>query len=131
MAKSIFQGEAFRPLSNSAPIPMPPRLGDALSDALDDLSQIDQEIMKLIGQLPVDLVGQFSKRRDDCLSQSVFTRYTCLYQLARDIEKAVSGAKAPPPAPAPPPASPFPIIPVAIGGGVLLAGILYLVLRKK
>jgi hypothetical protein len=108
-------------------------MGDILSDALQDLGAVLGEVDKLVASLPVDLAGQFSKRRDDCLAQSIIVRYPCLYQLARDIEKALAGqgVRPPPVAPLPPPASTFPIIPVAIGGGLLLAGIVYLVLRKK
>ncbi len=126
MAKSVFQGASFQPLPYA-----PPRMGGVIEDALQDLGEVMGQVDKLIAQLPVDLVGQFSKRRDDCLAQSVLVRYPCLYQLARDIEKSVSGQGARPPAPPPPPPSTFPIVPVAIGGGLLLAGIAYLLLKKK
>jgi hypothetical protein len=98
---------------------------------LDDLTgggvgEILSELDSLILKLPVDVAGNFSRRRDECVAKPLISQYKCLYDLFQDIKRAYrgDGTPAPPVIPPKPPSTGLPILPIAIGA-VAVAGLLY------
>ncbi len=111
-----------------------PHLGGFFEDVAEALTDVDG----LLGRLPVNLAGNFTTRRDECLRKSALDpdKYTCLIKLTRDIRDALQGeGQEPtpaPPIPRPPvqPPSEFPWVPVAIGGGLTIVAIVYAIASK-
>lgn len=134
MNRSIFQSSPFRPAYGLQPIRQQATMGQGILDELGgDANAINNELESWIRQLPVDVAGHFSQRRDACLAKPIISQYKCLYDLFQDIKKAVEGKNQPPPVVVPPPTPPssgLPILPIAIGA-VALAGILYFAFGKN
>jgi hypothetical protein len=128
MNRSIFQSSPFRPAYGLQPIRQQATMGQSIFDELGgDVTAINTELDSWIKQLPVDVAGHFSQRRDACLAKPIISQYKCLYDLFQDIKKAVEGKNQTPPVvppPSPAPSSGLPILPIAIGA-VALAGVLY------
>ena len=130
MNRSMFQSSPFRASYGVQPIAMgrPVRMGQ-LEDILgDDVTGLIGDLDGLILKLPVDVAGNFSKRRDECVAKPMISQYKCLYDLFQDIKKAYKddGSPVAPPPPPPPPVakSELPILPIAIGA-VAAAALLY------
>lgn len=134
MNRSIFQSSPFRSTYGIHPIRQQAVMGQGFLDELGgDAGALNAELESWIKQLPVDVAGNFSKRRDDCLAKPIISQYKCLYDLFQDIKKAVEGKNQAPPVVAPPPpaqASSLPILPIAIGA-VVVAGALYFAFGKN
>jgi hypothetical protein len=132
MSRSMFQASPFRASYGVQPVRVmgqPVFQGNFLDDLTGgDVGGIMKDLDELILKLPVDVAGNYSKRRDECIAKPLISQYKCLYDLFQDIKKAYKGdgtPTAPPPPPPPPPAkSEFPIVPVAIGA-VAAVAILY------
>ncbi len=134
MNRSLFSVSPFRPSYGLQPVG---RLGqDFLEDlGLDDIDELTGQLDDVIAQLPVGTAGPFAKRRDECVAKSnVLEKYKCLYDLFQDVKGALRGEeeKQPPvQPPAPRPAAKeggFPIVPVAIGG-IVVIGVAYMIIR--
>lgn len=129
MNRSMFQSSPFRASYGVQPIAMgrPVRMGQ-LEDILgDDVTGLIGDLDGLILKLPVDVAGNFSKRRDECVAKPMISQYKCLYDLFQDIKKAYKddgSPVAPPPPPPPVAKSELPILPIAIGA-VAAAALLY------
>jgi hypothetical protein len=104
---------------------------------MDDLTGGDvggllKDLDELTLKLPVDVAGNFSKRRDECVAKPLILQYKCLYDLFQDMKKAYEGKEPPKTTPVttpPPPKAEFPIVPVAIGA-VAAAALLYVAFGK-
>lgn len=133
MIRSMFQASPFRqsyglqPMNDRA-LGQPVRLvmGQNILDDLTggDVSGLLKDLDELTLKLPVDVAGNFSKRRDECVAKPLISQYKCLYDLFQDMKKAYEGKEPPkttPPPPPPPPKSEFPIVPVAIGAVAAVA----------
>jgi len=141
MNRSIFQASPFRPSYGVQPIALgrPVRIGQQpfVGNFLDDLTGggdvggILSEMDALILKLPVDVAGNFSKKRDECVAKPLISQYKCLYDLFQEIKKAYEGkgtpVNTPPP---PPPKSELPILPIAIGA-VAAAALLYVAFGRN
>lgn len=129
---SLFQASPFRPSYGVQPMVVMGQRefqGNFLDDLTGgDVGGIMKDLDELILKLPVDVAGNYSKRRDECIAKPLISQYKCLYDLFQDIKKAYKGdgtpVATPPPPPPPPPKSEFPIVPVAIGA-VALVAVLY------
>lgn len=141
MTRSWFSQPSFgRPSIGTVPLHGASDLGisfsDIVSDILpDDITGILGELDSLIAKLPVNLVGQYSARRDECLKENILKKYKCLYNLAQDIKKSAQsgggqGLPVNPPISTTTAPSEFPIIPVVIGG-VAAAALVYALTRPK
>ncbi len=137
MIRSMFQPSPFRPAYGVQPARY--AMGNFLDDLFGggssgDVGALLKDLDELTLKLPVDVAGNFSKRRDECVAKPLISQYKCLYDLFQDMKKAYEGkepAKQPvTPPPPPPPKSEFPIVPVAIGA-VGLAAILYFAFGRK
>jgi len=109
-------------------------VGNFLDDLTGgDVGSILGDLDQLILKLPVDVAGNYSKRRDECIAKPLISQYKCLYDLFQDIKKAYKDdgtpAKPPPPPPPPPPKSELPIVPIAIGA-VAAVALLYVAFGK-
>ena len=134
MNRSIFQSSPFRPAHGFQPAAVRYRIGQQqrVNNFFDDLTGGDvtgilKDLDELFLKLPVDVAGNYSKRRDECIAKPLISQYKCLYDLFQDMKKAYEGktpSTTPPPPPPPPPKSEFPIVPVAIGA-VAAVAILY------
>lgn len=134
MNRSFFQSSPFRPSYGLQPMLQPARyqvqMGqDIISDIFGgDISALSKDFDSFLLKLPVDVAGNFSKRRDECIAKPTLSQYKCLYDLFQDMKKAYKGDGTPvtPPVNTPPPApkSELPILPIAIGA-VAAAGLLY------
>lgn len=134
MNRSMFQASPFRPSYGVQParysIGQPQESVHNFFDDLTgggDVGALLGDMDSLILKLPVDVAGNYSKRRDECVAKPLISQYKCLYDLFQDIKKAYKGdgspAVTPPPTP-PAPKSEFPILPIAIGA-VAAAALLY------
>lgn len=141
MNRSIFQSSPFRPAQGFQPSAVRYRIGQQqrVNNFFDDLTGGDvtgilKDLDDLFLKLPVDVAGNFAKRRDECIAKPLISQYKCLYDLFQDMKKAYEGkepAKTPPPAPPPPPPKEeFPIVPVAIGA-VAAVAILYVAFGRN
>ena len=97
-----------------------------MADILGQFGVTEEEVNKLLGKIPSELLGQYQKRLDDCKAKGVTTAEgaACLYKLYQDLKDAGEKPAAPAaaaPAPKPPP-SEFPWIPVGIAA-VVVGGI--------
>ena len=138
MSRSMFQASPFRPSYGVQPVRVVMGQQNFQGNLLDDLTGGDvggimKDLDELILKLPVDVAGNYSKRRDECIAKPLISQYKCLYDLFQDIKKAYKGdgtPVAPPPPPPPPPKSEFPIVPVAIGA-VAAVAILYVAFGRN
>ncbi len=138
-SKSMVQAPTLGRL-HVLPLSRPPSLGHpSLGGFFDDVADALIDVDGLLGQLPVHLAGDFEARRDECLRMSALDpdKYKCLIKLTRDIRDAIQGEGQEPTPPAPPiqrpptqPASEFPWVPVAIGGGLTIAAVVYAIASK-
>ena len=107
--------------------------GNLLDDVTGgDVGGLLKDLDELTLKLPVDVAGNFSKRRDECVAKPLILQYKCLYDLFQDMKKAYEGKEPPkttPPPPPPPPKSEFPIVPVAIGS-VAAVALLYVLFGR-
>lgn len=131
MNRSIFQASPFRPAYGIQPIVM-----GQFEDVTEAVEPLLAELDDLIRKLPVDVAGNYAKRRDECMAKSVFSRYKCLYDLFQEAKAAYrdGGKPVPPTQPTQPtqpttPSGGIPIWAFAVGG-VALAGILYAAFGK-
>lgn len=135
MSRSMFQSSPFRASYGVQPIALgrTVRMGQ-LDDLLgEDITGLLSDFDSLLLKLPVDVAGNFSKRRDECIAKPMISQYKCLYDLYQDIKKAYKDDGSPAvPVVVPPPApkSEFPILPVAIGA-IAAAGLLYLAFGRS
>jgi hypothetical protein len=137
MSRSMFQASPFRASYGVQPVRVmgqPVFQGNFFDDLTGgDVGGIMKDLDELILKLPVDVAGNYSKRRDECIAKPLISQYKCLYDLFQDIKKAYKGDGTPvatPPPPPPPPKSEFPIVPVAIGA-VAAVAILYMAFGKN
>lgn len=139
MSRSMFQASPFR--ASYGVQPMRAIMGQQTfqGNLLDDITGsgdvggLLRDLDDLTLKLPVDVAGNFSKRRDECIAKPLISQYKCLYDLFQDMKKAVEGKDgkpAPPPPPPPPPKAEFPIVPVAIGA-VAAVAILYVAFGRN
>lgn len=128
--------QAFR----TSPMPTQVRLGQAdesggglLEDIENLVKDLGGEIDDIIAKLPVESAGPFKARRDECLKMSGFQKYKCLYDLLRDIKRALDGEpiSLTPPAVKPLPASTFPWLWVGIGGAAVVGLVITLATMGK
>jgi len=131
MNRSIFHSSPFRPSYGVQPVRVmgqPVFQGNFFDDLTGgDVGGILKDLDDLFLKLPVEVAGNYSKRRDECIAKPLISQYKCLYDLFQDMKKAVEG-KTPAPVPLPPPPPPkseLPILPIAIGG-VAAVTLLYL-----
>ena len=121
---------AFQAMRTS-PFPIQVRLGQAaeqdsggglLEDIGDLVKNLSGELDDVIAKLPVESAGPFRARRDECLKMSGYQKYKCLYDLLRDIRRALEGEPigVTPAAKPPPAASTFPWLWVGVGGAAVL-----------
>jgi len=138
MSRSLFQASPFRPSYGVRAVRVvmgqQPFVGNFLDDQTGgDVGSILGDLDQLILKLPVDVAGNYSKRRDECIAKPLISQYKCLYDLFQDIKKAYKDdgtpAKPPPPPPPPPPKSELPIVPIAIGA-VAAVALLYVAFGK-
>lgn len=141
MNRSMFQSSPFRAsygvqpiaLARTVRIGQQPFVGNFLDDLTGggDVGGILSEMDALILKLPVDVAGNFSKKRDECVAKPLISQYKCLYDLFQEIKKAYEGkgtpVNTPPP---PPPKSELPILPIAIGA-VAAAALLYVAFGRN
>lgn len=136
MNRSLFQASPFRPAYGLQPVRAQSVMGSWLDDITggltDEVKPLLDELDSWIMKLPVDVAGNYSKRRDECMAKPTFSQYKCLYDLFQEIKNRDDAPAAPPkpPAASPAPASTgIPSWAIAIGG-VALAGVLYAAFGK-
>lgn len=126
MNRSIFQSSPFRPSYGLQPARY--NMGQGILDDITggSVSEILKTLDEWILKLPLDVAGNYSKRRDACVAKPFWSQYKCLYDLFQDIKRDFKdGPSAPPVTPTPKPPSGIPILPIAIGG-IAAAALLYL-----
>lgn len=124
MNRSIFQSSPFRPSYGLQPASY--NMGQ-LEDFLgEDITGLLGEFDSFLLKLPVDVAGNYGKKRDECIAKPFLRQYKCLYDLFQEIKKAYKddGTPVTPTPTKPPPKSELPILPIAIGA-VALTAILY------
>jgi len=129
--RSLFQSSPFRSAYGIQPMRRP-LMGQEgfLEDLTGDLAPLMADLDSWIMKLPVDVAGNYAKRRDECMAKSTFSQYKCLYDLFQDIKREYRDDGEPvnpvvKPTPPPPPASSLPLLPIALGA-VGLGAILYI-----
>ena len=153
IAHTLFSASPFKPKGYNQAVVPAHRMGglDDWVDFFGDFLGVDDinagnvneflgKIDDLIDALPVGGVKKnFKDQRAECMTKNLFRKYDCLWGLFQDVKRAVrdedGGAPidiTPPPATSPVSrADEFPWVPVGIAGGITVAALVYLVVRKK
>lgn len=109
-----------------------------LGQDFEDLVNLDgwrNEIVELLGKVPDESLGKYQSKFDDCEKKiadgglGLITGGKCLYDLVRELRGFLKDEPTPKPPKATPTApaeSGFPIVPVAIGGAVILGALFFL-----
>lgn len=108
------------------------RMGDVIDEAEALIAPLLKDLDDVIAKLPVEKVGPFKTRRDQCLAESSVKKYMCLNTLYQDMKKALEdpGGAAPPVVP-PAPRSEFPWLWVGLGGAAVVGLVTVLALAAR